>query len=301
MDMLSITNHSYAFTTLLKGMRMKYLFIIVCILFSTNTSFAGAIQDNIRKSAQRKYPNDSEMQQYVYQSQYAAYWYMQKVSDEEVQSIATQRYPKDYSLQRYVYDEQLSAKQYMQTVEDREIKKIAVREYPKDYSLQEYIYNNQLAAKLHVQKVNTSRTKSESKDEFNKPDNVKEVNGKATDEHETVKAVKDNAKLTAKPNKTKTNSPRIDKRYVESKRQVSKGVSYKPEDNVVLSNRSDSAFAIYKDEKLDNITNLFTNGIKATIKDLKTFPDKPTAYKIKFVLKDGSVYGGWVNENVINE
>ncbi|MCP5004453.1 MAG: hypothetical protein GY941_11035 [Planctomycetes bacterium] len=163
---------------------MKNLLIIVFILFSANISFAGAIQDKIREAAQRKYPDDNETQQYEHGSQYSAYWYMQAVSDKEVQSIATHEYPNDYSLQRYVYDEQLSAKQYMQTVEDREIREIAMRVYPNDYSLQRYIYNNQLSAKIHVIKVDNSKKKSKTTDGY---DNVKIIDDKATQEQKLLR------------------------------------------------------------------------------------------------------------------
>jgi hypothetical protein len=188
----------------------------------------------------------------------------------------------------------------MQSVEDLEIKTIALREHPTDFSLQKYIYNNQLAAKMHMTKVDNSRTNSKTTDEYDKSKNIKAVNDKAKHEHDTVKTVKDNTKTTAGPSKTTANSTRIDNLYVESNWQASKGLNCKQGDNIVLCNRSDSVFAIYKNYKLDNITNLFTNGIKATIKDYKIFSDKPTVYKVQFALKDGSVYGGWVCENAIS-
>ena len=76
-------------------------------------------------------------------------------------------------------------------------------------------------------------------------------------------------------------------------------ILYETGNIVRLHNPSDTTVAIYKDESLSNITNIFTNGIGATVIEFKTFPDKPIAYKVQILLKDGSEYTGWVHENVI--
>ncbi|NOG83806.1 MAG: hypothetical protein D8M57_13025 [Candidatus Scalindua sp. AMX11] len=107
-----------------------------------------------------------------------------------------------------------------------------------------------------------------------------------------VTAVNGKAKSITVPNKYT--------HYIESRDKANTRIDHKSGDNVVLRNKSDDAFAIHKDAELSNITNLFSNGIKATIKSFKTFPDKPTAYKVQLTLGDGSIYNGWVPGNVIN-
>lgn len=92
-----------------------------------------------------------------------------------------------------------------------------------------------------------------------------------------------------------------DERYVESKTLSRANVLYEIGNIIKLRNSSDTVFALYKDESLSNITNLFTNGIKATIMDYEALPDKPFVYKIQMFLKDGSEYIGWVSESVISK
>lgn len=92
-----------------------------------------------------------------------------------------------------------------------------------------------------------------------------------------------------------------EERYVESKIFSRANVLYEIGNIIKLRNSSDTVFALYKDESLSNITNLFTNGTKATIMDYKALPDKPFVYKIQMFLKDGSEYVGWVSESVINK
>ena len=67
-----------------------------------------------------------------------------------------------------------------------------------------------------------------------------------------------------------------------------------------LHNPSDTTVAIHKDESLGDITNIFTNGINAVIMESKKFPDKPIAYKVRILLKDGSKYVGWISGNIIS-
>lgn len=92
-----------------------------------------------------------------------------------------------------------------------------------------------------------------------------------------------------------------DDRYVEPKTLSRVNVLYETGNTIKLRNTSGTVFALYKDESLSNITNLFTNGIKATIMDYKALPDKPVVYKIQMFLKNGSEYIGWVSESVISK
>lgn len=89
-------------------------------------------------------------------------------------------------------------------------------------------------------------------------------------------------------------------RYVESKTISRANVLYETGNTIKLRNPSDTVFALYKDESLSNITNLFSNGIKASIIDYKALHDKPVVYKIKILLKDGPEYTGWISGDIIS-
>jgi len=89
--------------------------------------------------------------------------------------------------------------------------------------------------------------------------------------------------------------------YVEFKGNSRKNILYQAGTTIKLHNSSDTVVAIYKDESLQNITNIFTNGIAATITDYKISPDKPTAYEIRILLKDGSEHTGWIPGWVIKK
>ncbi|MBI9068987.1 MAG: SH3 domain-containing protein [Salinivirgaceae bacterium] len=95
--------------------------------------------------AQGKYPDDFSMQEYVYKEQAESKVYMSKVKDKEVLSFALEQYPDDYSMQEYIYKEQVKSKAFMKKASNIEIKQFANSEYPEDYSMQEYIYNGQVA------------------------------------------------------------------------------------------------------------------------------------------------------------
>ncbi len=114
------------------------LFLVICV---AGVAFAQSIESQIREFAKREYPNDSRMQQYIYNKQIAAYNYLVTVKDSEVKEFASREYPYDYSMQKYIYDRQLAAKRYMSTVTNQEAKNRAIREYPYDYSMQKYIYD----------------------------------------------------------------------------------------------------------------------------------------------------------------
>jgi hypothetical protein len=97
-----------------------------------------------REIAQREYPNDARMQEYVYNKQFAAMRYMRTVTDEEVRKIALREYPYDFSMQKFIYDKQLAAKDYMNTRPSSPAKSSAQHQYPYDYSMQKYIYDRSL-------------------------------------------------------------------------------------------------------------------------------------------------------------
>ncbi len=89
-------------------------------------------------------------------------------------------------------------------------------------------------------------------------------------------------------------------RYTELRSPAGKNVLYETGSIIKLHNQADTAVAIYKDESLSNLTNLFSNGIKATIIDYKALRDKSVVYKVRILLQDGDEYVGWVPEGVIS-
>lgn len=73
---------------------MKKLIIILSILvYITGMSYSQSIESKIREFAKSEYPNDFDMQNYIYKQQMSAYRYMQTVSDNEVKQIAYREYP----------------------------------------------------------------------------------------------------------------------------------------------------------------------------------------------------------------
>ena len=125
-----------------------------------------SIEKEIREFARREYPNDTSMQKYTYDKQFADYRYMLGVKDSEVKNIAVREYPNDYSMQKYTYDKQFSAKQYMQNVNDAEVEGIARYEYPNDYSMQKYTYDKQLSAKQYMNALPYSSAKLRAQEEY---------------------------------------------------------------------------------------------------------------------------------------
>jgi hypothetical protein len=126
----------------------------------------GPVEAEIRSFAQREYPNDLSMQNYIYNQQLSSYLYMQSTSDFEVKQIAESEYPNDYSMQQYVYDNQIASKRYMATVTDIEVIGIATNEYPNDYSMQQYVYDQQIAAKHYMNTVANSSAASQARREY---------------------------------------------------------------------------------------------------------------------------------------
>lgn len=98
-----------------------------------------------KKFAVEKYPDDYSLQEYVYNVQIKYKAFMSGTSDIESKRFAVEKYPNDYSLQEYIYKEQVEAKSFMAKTTEKEIKEFAIKEYPEDYSMQKYIYNEQIA------------------------------------------------------------------------------------------------------------------------------------------------------------
>ncbi|MFV1977603.1 MAG: hypothetical protein ACC651_17825 [Candidatus Scalindua sp.] len=101
--------------------------------------------------------------------------------------------------------------------------------------------------------------------------------------------------------KTQIASPPTESSYSEFKDNSRKNILYESGTAATLHNPSDTVVAVYKGASLKNIMNMFTNGIAATITDYKVFPDKPTAYKIRILLKGDTEYTGWIPANVIRK
>ena len=120
---------------------MKRIILALLIICAVEPALAQSVESRIREFAAQEYPNNSQMQQYVYDKQISAYRYMRSVKDSDVKDIAASEYPTDYAMQKYTCDKQLSAKRDLATVPDREVEQIALREYPTDYSMQKYTCN----------------------------------------------------------------------------------------------------------------------------------------------------------------
>lgn len=88
--------------------------------------------------------------------------------------------------------------------------------------------------------------------------------------------------------------------YTEHESLSSRNILYETGTTIKLRNSSDTVVAIYKDQSLKNITNLFTNDITATVLDYILNQSKQTTYKVQIFLKDGSEYVGWVPESIIS-
>jgi hypothetical protein len=124
-------------------MKSKYLFLFAAaLLFSFYSVKGQTVGEHLRSIAIKQYPDDKEMQDYVYEEQKTAYFYMiEKANDIECLHFAQKKYPDDYSMQKYVYEEQVEAKKFMRTVLGS-AKSNAQKEYPDDYAMQKYKYEN---------------------------------------------------------------------------------------------------------------------------------------------------------------
>ena len=64
---------------------MKKIAFLICLpILSINLVLAQTIESRIRDFAKQEYPNDYEMQKYIYDEQLSAYRYMISVTDKEV-------------------------------------------------------------------------------------------------------------------------------------------------------------------------------------------------------------------------
>ena len=146
---------------------MKMIKWIMTIAIALCTATLSSAQEaKCREIAQREYPSDRQMQEYVYKQQSAAARYMATVSDQDVKKIALREYPEDFSMQKYTYDQQSSAKRYMSTVSDSELKSISLREYPSDYTMQKYTYDQQYSAKQYMSSMPNDMAKQKARREY---------------------------------------------------------------------------------------------------------------------------------------
>ena len=136
-----------------------FIFSVLVALAIATTAKAQSPEERCRVIAQRQYPNDTQMQRFIYDKQIAAYRYMANVKDKDVKEIALKEYPDDFDMQKFVYDQQGEAKQYMTTVRDAQVKKFALKEYPHDYSMQKFTYDKQQAAKTYMATVTDANAK----------------------------------------------------------------------------------------------------------------------------------------------
>ncbi|MBT7618411.1 MAG: hypothetical protein HN590_14100, partial [Calditrichaeota bacterium] len=121
----------------------KRVYLLVSIFIFCCAISAVSSEKKCREIAQREYPDDIEMQNYIFDQQCTAFRYMTKVEDMDVKDIALREYPEDFSMQKYTYDQQNAGKRYMTTVRDSQVEQIALREYPFDFSMQKYTYDQQ--------------------------------------------------------------------------------------------------------------------------------------------------------------
>lgn len=133
-----------------------------------NSDANNSVKSKIRRFAIKQYPDDNEMQEYVYNNQISAFEYMQTVADIEVLGFAVNEYKNDYEMQKYVYDNNIVAKKHMSSLMEDEIKLNAQMNYPKDYTMQRYVYDNQTAAKKIMEALPESPIKIKAIDEYPK-------------------------------------------------------------------------------------------------------------------------------------
>ncbi|MBS1623493.1 MAG: hypothetical protein JSS76_16545 [Bacteroidetes bacterium] len=107
----------------------------------SDSSKGQTVGEYLREFARQKYPDDKEMQDYIYNEQLEALIYMKNVTDAECKIFAIKKYPGDYAMQKYIYDEQVEAKKYMSSISSA-AKADAVARYPDDYAMQKYILEN---------------------------------------------------------------------------------------------------------------------------------------------------------------
>lgn len=124
------------------------------------------IKAKIKRFAKKEYPEDKEMQDYIYKKQLEAFLYMESVADKEIKDFAIQEYKNDYDMQQHIYDKNIVAKKYMDSVTDNEIKEIAIKDYPVDYDMQKHVYDKQVSAKKLMTEIEDSPAKEYAVNEY---------------------------------------------------------------------------------------------------------------------------------------
>jgi len=107
----------------------------------------------IHHFAEKQYPKDMNMQNYIISKQMESFSYMQTVTDKDLLLLAESKYEDDYTMQHYFYDNQIKSKKYMRTATDREIKDLVITKYPNDFKMQQYVYDSQAQAKKFITSV----------------------------------------------------------------------------------------------------------------------------------------------------
>lgn len=114
------------------------------LLHSLSNLFNGkrplSVEEQLRAFAYKRYPDNVQAQNYIFEEEMTAYEHMKMANDKELKEIAQRQYPYDYAMQEYIYNHQREAKKYMNSIEDSSTKHEAKRRYPKDYFTQKYIY-----------------------------------------------------------------------------------------------------------------------------------------------------------------
>nr|WP_319511405.1 SH3 domain-containing protein [uncultured Draconibacterium sp.] len=117
------------------------------------------IDSDLRRLAEKEYPDSIAMQEFTYKRQVEAKLFLEKVTDEEIKEFVKNENPNDYSVQKYNYEQQIEAKAFMAKASDEEVKQFVLNENPKDYALQRYNYEQQIGAKAFMAKVSDKEAK----------------------------------------------------------------------------------------------------------------------------------------------
>ena len=97
-----------------KGEQMKKLIIAILIMsVLVLPVLADETSDLCKKIAVERFPNDYNMQTFVYNQQMESQKYMSGDRDEECKKIAQERFPRDFHMQRFVYNQQVEAYNYL--------------------------------------------------------------------------------------------------------------------------------------------------------------------------------------------
>jgi len=84
---------------------MKQLPTLLLVLVLSVSGVASGSEAKCRQIAQREYPNDARMQQFIFDKQIAAFQYMTTTAtDRDACAIALREHPEDFSMQKFTYD-----------------------------------------------------------------------------------------------------------------------------------------------------------------------------------------------------